>query len=482
MLERKTKRILMTSRPFASSSWKARRKVIVQQLAFPLLWTDKIKQKSVDGDHSPTVSLCGDGYFFILTRCPAAFRQLLQLSRAFSELVKDAIPTEEDATPGQMTVSLLCPTGPEFLIAWIACMLHGWATVFIAPQCSPTAINHLGTSSESRVLFVHERYAKLADSAATNSKINLMKIPSLDAIEKRANELSTEHDVGKNAQDDDVSHVFHTSGTSGIPKLVPQTHLQSVSVLPRRSFPSDRDTLVSSFTTTPLFHGGVSDLLRGWMARSLVWLYPSSTSAITTASVTASMHACDPTLAGRIDGQELALSSASAPPITAFLSVPYILALLAADKAATKMLSTMELVSTGGAPLETAIGDAMVAQGVRLVSRLGSSECGCERSVRDSNGSDTHRLPLLVAVLLSSYRDFDTEKDWEWMRNDSPYRNDLAFEPFEGDPRGLKAEMVVAKAWRSRVRDRPMRVRAELHADRARTDQEQSSRRKLRDW
>jgi len=65
---------------------------------------------------------------------------------------------------------------------------------------------------------------------------------------------------------------------------------------------------------------------------------------------------------------------------TAFLSVPYILSTLVEDLDGDgmKMLQSMDYVSTGGAPLDTSIGDAMVERGVRLVSRLGSSECGCE--------------------------------------------------------------------------------------------------------
>ena len=65
---------------------------------------------------------------------------------------------------------------------------------------------------------------------------------------------------------------------------------------------------------------------------------------------------------------------------TAFLSVPYILSTLVEDLEGDgmRMLQSMDYVSTGGAPLDTSIGDAMVQRGVRLVSRLGSSECGCE--------------------------------------------------------------------------------------------------------
>lgn len=51
--------------------------------------------------------------------------------------------------------------------------------------------------------------------------------------------------------------------------------------------------------------------------------------------------------------------------------------------------------------------------------------------------------------MLSSYRDFETDKEWEWLHNDSPYADALVFESFEEDPR--KAEMVVTNGWKSKV-------------------------------
>ena len=54
---------------------------------------------------------------------------------------------------------------------------------------------------------------------------------------------------------------------------------------------------------------------------------------------------------------------------------------------------------------------------------------------------------LLLTVLLTSYRDFKTDKEWEWLHNDSAYASALVFEPFEGN----NAEMVVTNDWRSKV-------------------------------
>lgn len=145
----------------------------------------------------------------------------------------------------------------------------------------------------------------------------------------------------------------------------------------------------AAFTTTPLFHGGVSDLLRAWMARSMIYFYPTSDTAITVSNVVKAVEGCNgppPPLSakrgmGKISEDQLEERDWRFKA-TAFLSVPYILTILAEDEdgPGMEMLRKMELVSTGGAPLDSAVGDKMVQRGVRLVSRLGSSECGC-RSV-----------------------------------------------------------------------------------------------------
>lgn len=204
----------------------------------------------------------------------------------------------------------------------------------------------------------------------------------------------------------DISHVFHTSGTSGTPKPIPHTHSGSVTVLPRRAPPSyltgphspilpnagssssaAPPSESAAFTTTPLFHGGVSDLLRAWMARSVVYFYPTSDVAITADNVSQAVAACQAPpapLATAHSSREMSEAQESERArrfkVTAFLSVPYILTVLAEDPngPGMEMLRSMKMVSTGGAPLDRGVGDGMVKAGVRLVSRLGSSECGCE--------------------------------------------------------------------------------------------------------
>lgn len=120
------------------------------------------------------------------------------------------------------------------------------------------------------------------------------------------------------------------------------------------------------------------------MARSLIYFYPTSDVPITMKNVVAAVKACHappPDLPHLLQlTREAAAERVKRFRPTAFLSVPYILSTLAEDLdgEGINMLQGMEFVSTGGAPLDTLIGDAMVQRGIRLVSRLGSSECGCK--------------------------------------------------------------------------------------------------------
>ena len=115
----------------------------------------------------------------------------------------------------------------------------------------------------------------------------------------------------------------------------------------------------------------------------MIYFYPTSTTSVTAGNVVAAVSACqDPPPS--LDGMDLSpqglAERAHRFKVTAFLSVPYILTILSEDLdgPGLKMLAGMDLVSTGGAPLDSKLGDAMVERGVKLVSRLGSSECGCE--------------------------------------------------------------------------------------------------------
>lgn len=217
----------------------------------------------------------------------------------------------------------------------------------------------------------------------------------------------------------DVAYLFHTSGTSsGLPKPIPQLHHAAVSVLPRLPGGGDHST----FSTTPLYHGGVADCLRAWTSGATIHLFPG-TQPITEANIHRFVDRANRFLHG-------------ACPVKYFTSVPYILQMLSEEAldeehlSGLDLLRAMELVGVGGAALPQAVGDALVSKGVNLVSRFGSAECG---------------------FLLSSNRDYKSDHEWSWLRADPLLQPDYYdFEPQtqnEKDTSPQLFEFVVMPGW-----------------------------------
>ena len=207
--------------------------------------------------------------------------------------------------------------------------------------------------------------------------------------------------------ENDTAFLFHTSGTStGLPKPIPQSHKAAVGVLPCL----DDGRYRATFTTTPLYHGGIADCFRAWTSGAFIWLFPGSAVPITAANVLRSL-----------DCAEHAHRECQAPRVGYFSSVPYVLQMVAAETKGLDILNSMDIVGVGGAALPQAVGDELVQQGVNLISRFGSAECG---------------------FLMSSHRDYGNDKEWQYLR--SGYGSEaLRFEPAED---GL-AELVILPQW-----------------------------------
>lgn len=204
----------------------------------------------------------------------------------------------------------------------------------------------------------------------------------------------------------DIAYLHHTSGTStGLPKPIQQSHRAAVGVLP--CLDGSRE---ATFTTTPLYHGGIADCFRAWTSGALIWLFPGKEVPITADNILKSL-ACADRLA----------ESHPVAKIKYFSSVPYVLQMLAAEKEGLRKLQEMEIVGVGGAALPQEVGDDLVRKGVKLISRFGSAECG---------------------FLMSSHREYTTDAEWQYLRS-SQGSKDLRFEP-QAD--GL-SELVILPGW-----------------------------------
>jgi hypothetical protein len=91
------------------------------------------------------------------------------------------------------------------------------------------------------------------------------------------------------------------------------------------------------------------------------------------------------------------------------------------DEKGLQLLQGMDIVGVGGAALPVEVGDRLVKNRVNLISRFGSAECG---------------------FILSSYRNFTVDRDWQYLRNNNPPQL-VEFEKRDDD----LAELVVKPGW-----------------------------------
>ncbi|KZM23113.1 uncharacterized protein EKO05_0008302 [Ascochyta rabiei] len=340
------------------------------------------------------------------------FGDVNQGTNVFAERLLQAL---RRSPKGPETVALLCHSSPEFLFTWLALMRLGYSVLLIAPQCQPAAILHLYQSCRASAFFYDIAHAERAqqtsslakEEAVTSFDSHLLPLQEGEDIYQVASETVDPSFDTPSLDETTVAYLHHTSGTSsGLPKPIPQSHRAGLGVLPHLP----RIPVVATFTTTPLYHGGIADLFRAWTSNALIWLFPGKDVPITARNICKSL--------------EVAASysvTEGLPEVKYFSSVPYVLQMMESDEQGLALLQKMDIVGVGGAALPAEVGDRLAKSGVNLISRFGSAECG---------------------FVMSSFRDFSADSDWQYLRNYNPGKL-LSFEPREDN----LAELVIRPGW-----------------------------------
>lgn len=112
-----------------------------------------------------------------------------------------------------------------------------------------------------------------------------------------------------------------------MPKPIGVTHHQAIGVLPLLKLDGQQQ---ATFTTTPLYHGGIADCFRAWTSSAFIWFFPGDY-PITPKHV-------------RSCYEESILHAASLPKIQFFSAVPAVITALAAERDGLRMLQEMKIV------------------------------------------------------------------------------------------------------------------------------------------
>ena len=145
-------------------------------------------------------------------------------------------------------------------------------------------------------------------------------------------------------EEDTVAFIVHSSGSTGLPKPIYQTHRQCLG-----NYATGNG--MRAFVTLPLFHNhGLSTMFRGIAAGKCTMIYNANLPLTNKNLVTAM----------------------SRTNFESFHCVPYALKVLAETSDGVEQLAKATLVLFGGSSCPDELGDMLVERGVNLVSHYGA--------------------------------------------------------------------------------------------------------------
>ncbi|GAA6034265.1 hypothetical protein JCM8097_003814 [Rhodosporidiobolus ruineniae] len=318
-----------------------------------------------------------------------------------------------DATT-KLTCALLAPSGFDYAINELALVRIGYAVLFVSPSNSAPAIAHLVKSTSSTFLFTAPSYLSLAQEAQQlaksefNFKIVDLASPTVYDAKAIARSPNQTYQVALDpAQEAHLTaFIVHSSGSTGFPKPIYITHGSTC-------FNIATNFNLAGFTTLPLYHNhGHSCFWRALYSCKILWLFPASDLPLTA-----------PNVMRILDQPQV--------QVDALFGVPYIYKMLEESPEGLERLKQFQLCLFGGSAMPTELGDRLVEAGVRLAGHYSATEVG---------------------QLMTSFRDYETDKEWAYNRPPAALKPYLVWE----DRGAGTVEAIVLDGWKGKaVNNRP---------------------------
>ncbi|KAH0364870.1 acetyl-CoA synthetase-like protein, partial [Aureobasidium melanogenum] len=296
-------------------------------------------------------------------------------------------------------IGLLGPSDFSYLVAFLAISRLGHSVLLLSTRITEEAHESLLRTTKTTTLLYNEAFETTA-SALTghNSGLRVMKICDTMALPTTSENVKPARlDTSKETLN--TSFIIHSSGSTGLPKPIFQTHKASLYAY------SQHFNRVGHITL-PLYHNhGICCLFRAIWAGKKIYIYNAKLP---------------------LTFQHLLTTLREHRDIKILYAVPYALKLLSETKEGLKLLSELDIVMFGGSACPKPIGDRLVESGVNLVGHYGATELG---------------------QLMTSFRNHEEDKGWDWLRvgpNLEPY--------LKMESRGPNLfESCVTEGWPSKV-------------------------------
>ncbi|KAJ7360799.1 putative aminoadipate reductase [Mycena albidolilacea] len=266
-----------------------------------------------------------------------------------------------------------------------ACIIAGLVPFPISHRNSAAAIIHLLSNTNShRLLTTKGSLGRLVETLSTDLtngnapyELSTEEIPLLGQIYPHLGQETSEdtfisypNPITKIALDD-VALYLHSSGSTGFPKHIPETHRNLIHWAAMECFPQIAE-LSPRLAVGPLpaFH------TMGMMGQFFIPILIGGTACIYPLTSTATQHGIpiSPTA-------ENAIENAKRTNATGIMTVPaFILEWQSPEDIA--YLKTLNLLIYAGGPLAPRVGDSLFSQGINIVSVYGGTEFGAPTIVK----------------------------------------------------------------------------------------------------
>lgn len=253
------------------------------------------------------------------------------------------LPQRKTSNESTHTIALLGVSSLEYIFTFLALQRLGLTCLFLSTRLAKNALKHLLDTCDCQYIIVQPAFLQnLPGSLFTVPFISGAKLAT-EKINEHEKALDIDIDPGKEIGK--ISHIIHSSGSTGLPKPVPVKHGNAI-VRSGVQFASTD----FGFTCLPLFHNYGLFTLTFAIQSGIKGIFPSAERPLTGSTL----------LRGLKDTNARML-----------YCVPYTLKMLSEAEGGVEVLKGLKQVTLSGASCPEDLGDMVVRAGVNLMNYYG---------------------------------------------------------------------------------------------------------------
>ncbi|KAF7593936.1 hypothetical protein BBP40_010443 [Aspergillus hancockii] len=277
-------------------------------------------------------------------------RQLDIFAFRVASAIAARVPPRTSSRETPAVVSLLGTSDLSYLVMLLAVAKLGHTGLLLSTRLSIEAYVSLLERTNSRHIFINCSFRGTAEAIKQRlPDLQIHKIPAQESFDYPISDNTDTNMVpwlDPVAESKHLAWIIHSSGSTGLPKPIFQTHAAAV-----RNYSGHMN--MSGFITLPLYHNhGISVLFRTIYSSKRLYLYNTEL-PLTRQYLLDIMHA---------------------HPLDIFYGVPYALKLLAETEEGISALAQFRVVMFGGSACPDSLGNLLVGNGVNLISHYGSPQ------------------------------------------------------------------------------------------------------------